>query len=93
MQEQVTQKTMALSIKTAKISGTALQAAMRQFLKMYRKQRDKHPRCGAVLQLADKKQTADCRRNVDRPQGSVAPLTERSDETSSVMQFLSADRE
>ena len=40
MQEQVTQKTMALSIKTAKISGTALQAAMRQFLKMYRKQRD-----------------------------------------------------
>ena len=28
---------------------------------------DKHPRCGAVLQLADKKQTADCRRNVDRP--------------------------
>ena len=31
---------MALSIKTAKISGTALQAAMRQFLKMYRKQRD-----------------------------------------------------
>ena len=40
MQEQVTQKTMALSIKTAKISGTVLQAAMRQFLKMYRKQRD-----------------------------------------------------
>ena len=40
MQEQVTQKTMALSIKTVKISGTALQAAMRQFLKMYRKQRD-----------------------------------------------------
>ena len=40
MQEQVTQKTMALSIKTTKISGTALQAAMRQFLKMYRKQRD-----------------------------------------------------
>ena len=31
---------MALSIKTAKISGAALQAAMRQFLKMYRKQRD-----------------------------------------------------
>ncbi len=40
MQEQVTQKTMALSIKTAKISGTALQVAMRQFLKMYCKQRD-----------------------------------------------------
>ena len=40
MQEQVTQKTKALTIKTAKISGTALQAAMRQFLKMYRKQRD-----------------------------------------------------
>ena len=28
---------------------------------------DKHPRCGTVLQLADKEQTADCRRNVDRP--------------------------
>ena len=28
---------------------------------------DQHPRCGAVLQLADKEQTADCRRNVDRP--------------------------
>ena len=28
---------------------------------------DKHPRCRAVLQLADKEQTADCRRNVDRP--------------------------
>ena len=27
---------------------------------------DKHPRCGAVLQLADKEQTADCRRNVPR---------------------------
>jgi len=40
LQEQVTQKTMALSIKTAKISGAVLQAAMRQFLKMYRKQRD-----------------------------------------------------
>jgi len=28
---------------------------------------DKYPCCGAVLQLADKEQTADCRRNVDRP--------------------------
>jgi len=35
---------------------------------------DKHPRCGAVLQLADKKQTADCRRNVDRPQSPVGAL-------------------
>ena len=32
---------------------------------------DQHPRCGAVLQLADKEQTADCRRNVDRPQSPV----------------------
>ena len=31
------------------------------------KRQDQHPRCGAVLQLADKEQTADCRRNVDRP--------------------------
>ena len=35
---------------------------------------DKHPRCRAVLQLADKKQTADCRRNVDRPQSPVGAL-------------------
>ncbi len=40
MQEQVTQKTMALSIKTAKISGVVLQAAMRKFLQMYRKQKN-----------------------------------------------------
>lgn len=40
MQEQVTQKTLALSIKTAKIRGRVLQAAMRKFLQMYRKQRD-----------------------------------------------------
>ena len=35
---------------------------------------DQHPRCGAVLQLADKKQTADCRRNVDRSQSPVGAL-------------------
>ena len=35
---------------------------------------DQHPRCGAVLQLADKEQTADCRRNVDRPQSPVGAL-------------------
>ena len=35
---------------------------------------DKHPRCGTVLQLANKQQTADCRRNVDRPQSPVGAL-------------------
>ena len=35
---------------------------------------DKHPRCRNVLQLANKQQTADCRRNVDRPQSPVGAL-------------------
>ena len=35
---------------------------------------DKHPCGGAVLQLTDKEQTADCRRNVDRPQSPVGAL-------------------
>ena len=35
---------------------------------------DKHPRCGIVFQFADKQQTADCRRNVDRPQSPVGAL-------------------
>lgn len=37
MQEEVTNKTIALSIKTGKMSGKALQAAMRKFLQMYRR--------------------------------------------------------
>lgn len=40
MQEEVTQKTIALSIKATKLTGRALQAAMRKFLQMYRKKRD-----------------------------------------------------
>ena len=88
MQEEVTRKTIALAIKTAKLDGKVLQAALRKLLQLYplktflisqRKGKglsgrrkgaflmDQHPRCGAVLQLADKEQTADCRRNVDRP--------------------------
>jgi len=35
---------------------------------------DKYPCRGAVLQLADKQQTADCRRDVDRPQAPVGAL-------------------
>lgn len=36
MQEEVTQKTIALSIKAGKLSGKTLQAATRKFLQMYR---------------------------------------------------------
>lgn len=40
MQEEVTQKTIALSIKTSRLTGRALQAAMRKFLQMYRHKRN-----------------------------------------------------
>lgn len=40
MQEEVTRKTIALAIKTAKLDGKALQAALRKFLQLYRKSRD-----------------------------------------------------
>ena len=40
MQEEVTRKTIALSIKTAKLDGKVLQAALRKLLQLYRKARD-----------------------------------------------------
>ena len=40
MQEDITQKTIALAIKTAKLDGRVLQAAFRKLLQMYRKKRD-----------------------------------------------------
>ena len=35
MQEEVTSKTIALAIKTAKLDGKVLQAALRQFMQLY----------------------------------------------------------
>ncbi len=40
MQEEVTQKTIALSIRTGRLTGRVLQAALRKFLQTYRKKRD-----------------------------------------------------
>lgn len=40
MQEELTRKTIALAIKTAKLDGKVLQAALRQFMQLYRKKRD-----------------------------------------------------
>ena len=40
MQEEVTRKTIALAIKTAKLDGKVLQAALRKLLQLYRKARD-----------------------------------------------------
>ncbi len=40
MQEEVTQKTIALAIKTAKLDGVVLQAAFRKLLQLYRHKRD-----------------------------------------------------
>ena len=45
MQEEVTQKTIALSIKAGKLSGKTLQAAMRKFLQMYHHKKNE-PRHG-----------------------------------------------
>ena len=42
MQEEITNKTIALSVKTGKMSGKALQAAIRKFLQMYRKKDAPH---------------------------------------------------
>lgn len=39
MQEEVTRKTIALAIKTAKLDGKVLQAALRKLLQLYRKAR------------------------------------------------------
>lgn len=40
MQEEVTRKMIALAIKTAKLDGKVLQAALRKLLQLYRKARD-----------------------------------------------------
>ena len=40
MQEEVTRKTIAIAIKTAKLDGKVLQAALRKLLQLYRKARD-----------------------------------------------------
>ena len=40
MQEEVTRKTIALAIKTAKLDGKVLQAALWKLLRLYRKTRD-----------------------------------------------------
>lgn len=40
MQEDVTRKTVALAIKTTKLDGKLLQAALRKFLQIYRRKRD-----------------------------------------------------
>ena len=40
MQEEVTRKTIALAIKTAKLDGKVLQAALQKLLQLYRKARD-----------------------------------------------------
>ena len=40
MQEEVTRKTIALAIKTAKLDGKVLQAALWKLLQLYRKARD-----------------------------------------------------
>ena len=40
MQEEVTRKTIALAIKTAKLDGKVLQAALRKLLQLYSKARD-----------------------------------------------------
>ena len=40
MQEEVTQKTIALAIKTAKLDGVVLQAAFRKLLQLYQHKRD-----------------------------------------------------
>ena len=37
MQEEVTSKTIALAIKTAKLDGKVLQAALQQFMQLYHK--------------------------------------------------------
>ena len=39
MQEEIMQKTIALSIKTSRLTGRALQAALRKFLQMYQNKR------------------------------------------------------
>lgn len=48
MQEEVTRKTIALAIKTAKLDGKVLQAALRKLLQLYRKARDT-PHCGKQM--------------------------------------------
>ena len=40
MQEEIDQKTIAIAIKGAKLTGTVLQAALRKFLQMYHKQQN-----------------------------------------------------
>ena len=53
MQEEVTRKTIALAIKTAKLDGKVLQAALRKLLQLYRKQLMRHGMGVSNIEITD----------------------------------------
>ena len=60
MQEEVTRKTIALAIKTAKLDGKVLQAALRKLLQFYRKARDTPHRGKQTLKQLMRHGTLEC---------------------------------
>ena len=60
MQEEVTRKTIALAIKTAKLDGKVLQAALRKLLQLYRKARDTPHRGKQTLKQLMRHGTLEC---------------------------------
>ena len=60
MQEEVTRKTIALAIKTAKLDGKVLQAALQKLLQLYRKARDTPHRGKQTLKQLMRHGTLEC---------------------------------
>ena len=60
MQEEVTRKMIALAIKTAKLDGKVLQAALRKLLQLYRKARDTPHRGKQTLKQLMRHGTLEC---------------------------------
>ena len=60
MQEEVTRKTIALAIKTAKLDGKVLQAALWKLLRLYRKTRDTPHRGKQTLKQLMRHGTLEC---------------------------------
>ncbi|GEM_PF-426198 len=60
MQEEVTRKMIALAIKTAKLDGKVLQAALQKLLQLYRKARDTPHRGKQTLKQLMRHGTLEC---------------------------------
>ena len=69
MQEQVNEKTIALYIKTGKLTAQTLQKAMKSLLNQMKKQKDKHPHGKQTLKQLMKQNTGVS--NIEIAEGNI----------------------